>query len=112
MEYIWYTSAIAGDQDFSIDYYEEDDNGNPIESTKETVEYTGIFDWMVKTYGLETEETDGYTAADLTYFFGKDAVVYTDTVGRQFSAQYPTEDIIERCVVMHYFGRGIQRPDQ
>lgn len=103
MEFIGYTSAIAGDQDFSIDYYDEDDNGNPIESTKETVDYTGVLDWMIQTYGLETEETDGYTAADLTYFFGKDAVVYTDTVGRQFSAQYPTEDIIERCVVMHYF---------
>ena len=62
-----------------------------------------MLDWLTQYYELETEETEGCTAADLSYFFGKDAVLYTDTVGRQFSAQYPTEDIIDRCVVMHYF---------
>lgn len=105
MEYIGYTSVIAGDQEFSIDYYEEDVGGNLIEDSKETVHYTGVLDWVIQTYGLETEPTDGYEEANLGYFFGEgaNAVLYTDVVGRQFSTQYPTEDIINRCVVMHYF---------
>ena len=103
MEYIGYTSVIAGDMPFSIEYCEYDKNDEPIPGSEYTVEYTGVLDWLTQYYELETEETEGCTAADLSYFFGKDAVLYTDTVGRQFSAQYPTEDIIDRCVVMHYF---------
>lgn len=104
MEYIGYTSAIAGDADFSIDYYEYDSAGEPIESTKETVEYTGISDWMQQTYALTEEETeDNVHAVDLSYFFGKETIVYTDVIGRQFSAQYPPQDVIDRCVFMHYF---------
>ena len=103
MEYIGYTSVIAGDMPFSIEYCEYDKNDEPIPGSEYTVEYTGVLDWLTQYYELETEETEGCAAADLSYFFGKDAVLYTDTVGRQFSAQYPTEDIIDRCVVMHYF---------
>ncbi len=52
---------------------------------------------------LETEETEIYKV-DLGYFFGEgEWIVYTDTLGRQFSAQYPTEDIIARCVVMNCY---------
>lgn len=76
MDYIGYTSGIAGDE---------------------------VFDRMVETYGLETEPTDGYTAVDLSYFFGEGKTVYTDVVGRQFSAQYPDTKTTERCVVMNYF---------
>ena len=59
MEYIGYTSVIAGDMPFSIEYCEYDKNDEPIPGSEYTVEYTGV--------------------------------------------QYPTEDIIDRCVVMHYF---------
>lgn len=81
MDYIGYTSVIAGDE---------------------------VFDRMVETYGLETSATEGYTAVDLSYFFteltgGRSAVVYTDTVGRQFSAQYPDEETVNRCAIMNYF---------
>ena len=34
---------------------------------------------------------------------GRSAVVYTDTVGRQFSAQYPDEETVNRCAIMNYF---------
>ena len=98
MEYIGYTSGVSGDKAFSIKYYDED-----TEELVETAEYSGIFDWMVQTYELETEETDGYEAWDLGYFFGDGAVVYTDVVGRQFTAQYPDGKTTERCVVMNYF---------
>ena len=97
MEYIGYTSGVSGDKAFSIEYYDEDTE-EPVET-----EYSGIFDWMVQTYELETEETDGYEAWDLGYFFGDGKVVYTDVVGRQFTAQYPDGKTTERCVVMNYF---------
>ena len=43
-------------------------------------------------------------AIDLSYFFGEgDWVIYVDTLGRQFSAQYPTKDVIDRCVVMNCY---------
>ena len=39
-----------------------------------------------------------------SYFFGEgDWAIFTDTIGRQFTAQYPTEDIISRCVVMNCY---------
>ena len=52
---------------------------------------------------LVTEETELYLI-DLGYFFGEgEWTVFVDTLGRQFSAQYPTEDIIARCVVMNCY---------
>ena len=49
------------------------------------------------------EETEIFKA-DLSYFFGEgDWAIFTDTIGRQFTAQYPTEDIISRCVVMNCY---------
>ncbi len=85
MDFIGYTSAIAGD---------------------------AVFDQIDEWYGVE-EGDEGYTV-DLTYFFdgtlsqdrltnGR-AVVTVAELGRQFSAQYPTEDIIKRCAIMQDFG--------
>ncbi len=55
---------------------------------------------------IEQEDVEIY-AVDLTYFFGEiegeNAVIYTDTIGRQFTAQYPPEEIISRCVVMNCY---------
>lgn len=76
MDYIGYTSGIAGDE---------------------------VFNRMVETYGLKTAPTEGYTEVDLSYFFGEGKTVYTDVVGRQFSAQYPDTKTTERCVVMKCF---------
>lgn len=85
MNYIGYTSAIAGD---------------------------AVFDQIDEWYGVEDGD-EGYTV-DLTYFFdgtlsedrltdGR-AVVTVAELGRQFSAQYPTEEIIKRCAIMQDFG--------
>lgn len=92
MEYIGYTTSIAGENDEILDwllddYYYSEEDEEPGGSG----------------YGLLEEETEGYYAADLSYFFHNEAVVYTEEIGRQFSTQFPTEDIISRCVFMHYF---------
>lgn len=76
MDYIGYTSGVAGDE---------------------------VFARMVETYELMTEPAEDYTAVDLSYFFGEGKTVYTDVIGRQFSAQYPDTATTERCVVMSYF---------
>ena len=73
MDYIGYVSCIAGEE---------------------------IFDYVVDTYG----DSEGEYIVDLTYFFGNgNYVVKTDTLGRQFSAQYPEKSVIDRCVLMNYF---------
>lgn len=76
MEYIGYVSCIAGEE---------------------------IFDWVTDTYGANDGE-----GVNLNYFFktsgsSENYSVVTDVVGRQFSAQYPSEEVINRCVVMNYF---------
>ena len=58
---------------------------------------------MVQTYGLSETAGENLTEVDLSYFFGDGKKVYTDTVGRQFSAQYPDTATTARCVVMNYF---------
>lgn len=79
MDYIGYTSFIAGDT---------------------------ILDYVISSYGVE----DGEYSVDLSYFFegtlseGVSAIVTTDTIGRQFSAQYPDSETISRCAVMMDFG--------
>lgn len=82
MEYIGYTSFIAGDEMLDM-----------------------VWDW----YGDE----EGEYSVDLSYFFNGtlsneyDAsrmVVKTDTLGRQFSAQYPDLETVTRCAVMEDYG--------
>ena len=77
MEYIGYVSCVASDE---------------------------VFEWVVDTYGAD----EGEYEVNLNYFFktedsSDDYVVVTDTLGRQFSAQYPDEEVISRCVMMNYF---------
>ena len=85
MNYIGYTPSIAGN---------------------------AIWDLVNEWYGAEEGE-EGYDV-DLSYFFngtideeyltdGK-AIITVGEVGRQFSAQYPTEEEIARCCVMQDFG--------
>lgn len=63
-----------------------------------------IFNWVSQTYG----ETGGANFVDLGYFFRGDGDSANYTLGfseknRQFSAQYPDQSVINRCVVMNYF---------
>ena len=80
MEYTGYTSSVAGDD---------------------------VFDWLIEYYELETEEGEGLTAVDLSYFFDGvpegERVVYTEETGRQLYAQYSDWDTIQRCAIMQNF---------
>ncbi len=145
MEYIGYTSGIAGEDvfgnaidwygvctlvetDYTEDYYnslsEEEQEYYELDKDGKVWEYVYVEDSEVTTITgddetgytanlmvfnedteeVEEEETEIYKV-DLSYFFGEDDewVIYTDTIGRQFTAQYPTEDIINRCVVMNCY---------
>lgn len=84
MEKIGYTTSIVGDEIFDL-----------------------IQDW----YGSDSE--DAY-AVDLSFLFGDSlsedrlsdgkVIVMTDELGRQFSTQYPDEEVLARCGVMQDFG--------
>ena len=64
-----------------------------------------VNDW----YAAEDDEADVYEA-DLSFYFGdsieEDAKISipTSEKGRQFDAQYPTEDVLKRCCLMKDFG--------
>lgn len=122
MEYIGYTSSIAGDAilDLVEDWYgitsyqteiEElqdslnDLSGESLEETKNKIET------------LKTELSEITTVPqDLTYFFEgtvspdrlTDGLVIVNIdesyINRQFSTQYPSEECIKRCGVMQDFG--------
>ena len=82
MDYIGYTPAIAGEA---------------------ILEQTKLW------YEVEVITEDSHLV-DLTYFFtgtvSEDVEMsfYSDYVGRQLSAQYPSEEEITRCVIMKDFG--------
>ena len=94
MEYVGYTSFIAGDSVFDTvtDWYEARD-------TDEEGEY------------IDTEGTVPY---DLTYFFKKDEeddndyVIYVaeDQLNRQMRAQYPLESDLPHLAIMQDFGEA------
>lgn len=72
MDYIGYTSVIAGET---------------------------VFDYVKENY----DEGKG-ESTDLNYFFGDgNHTIKTEETRRQFYAQYPTQEVIERCAVMNYF---------
>lgn len=83
MEKIGYTSAIAGDAVFEmiLDWYSDDEG-------EYEVDLTYLFDGTLSDEYL----TDGK------------AIVKTTTLGRQFSAQYPEYEIVQRCAIMQDFG--------
>ena len=80
MQYVGYTSVIAG--------YEDDT----------------IFEYIDWCYGAPEEQTD-VADYDISAFFGRnDAVVTTssDQLKRQLYAQYPPKDVLDRCAIMEY----------
>ncbi len=80
MYYIGYTSTISGGDDDTI------------------LEYV---DWC---YSADEDEED-VVDYDISYFFDDEAVITcsADQLNRQLAAQYPTEEVMERCAVMWYF---------
>lgn len=85
MNYIGYTSVIAGGEDDTILQY---------------------VDWC---YGADEDEEELLVEYPIGYFFGDEESdkYYITTVEsqtrRQLFAQYPTKDVMEHCVVMDYF---------
>lgn len=81
-----------------------------------------IFDLVNEWYGASDDEED-VTLVDLTFFFGNSVfdeidengetierltdgkvIIRTSELGRQFSTQYPNEEVLNRCGVMQDFG--------
>lgn len=82
MESVGYTSPIVGDAIWDL-----------------------VNDW----YAAEDDDTDTYET-DLSFYFG-DSIeeeakisVSNSEKGRQFDAQYPTEEVLKRCCIMKDFG--------
>lgn len=81
MDYIGYTSVIAGEDDTILNYAK----------------------WC---YGAEEDDTDTIDY-DVSSFFGKKGTSITTTKDqekRQLFAMYPPEDVLNRCTIMEYFG--------
>ncbi len=73
MDYIGYVSCVAGQE---------------------------IFEYVVENYAVDNGEYE----VDLSYFFGSgEYKVKTDSLSGQFSAQYPSKEVIDRCVIMNYY---------
>ena len=99
MNEVGYTNSIAGEDIYTMTkqwYGSEkvyDEEGNIIVSEEEI------------SVMLANEEIYEY---DISYFFGETvsekAVVYTEELNRQLSAQFPTLQEITRCAVMEDFG--------
>lgn len=87
MDYIGYTSAIAGDAIFNLvcDNY-EDENGK---------------------YEYDLSYFFNGTLSEEKYVDGR-VIVRTDTLGRQLTTQYPSPDEAARCGIMEDFGEKNQ----
>ena len=86
MEAVGYTSPIVGDE---------------------------IWQYVAETYAADDEETD-YYEADLSFFFGGEHAkirIANSEKGRQFDAQYPTEQMLKRCCMMKDFGENTSKVD-
>ena len=80
MDYIGYTSCIAGDT---------------------------VFEWFVEKQAQFIEEGKKTIEYDLSYYFGNGYVLTAaeEQLKRQLFAQYPDEETLSRCVAMQYFDR-------
>ena len=65
-----------------------------------------MWEYVNETYAADDNEKDTYEV-DLSFYFGgedKTIAIPTSEKGRQFDAQYPTEDVLKRCCIMKDFG--------
>ena len=87
MDAVGYTSPIVGDAMWDL-----------------------VNDW----YAAEKDEEETYTV-DLSFYFGDsiegkaEIKIPTSEKGRQFDAQYPTEEMLNRCCVMKDFGSQTEK---
>ena len=77
MGYVGYTSPIVGDE---------------------------VWEYVLDTYEAGEDAKATYEV-DLSFYFGKEAIIEIDVeeAGRQFDAQYPTEDVLKKCCMMNDF---------
>ena len=100
MYYTGYTSMIANGEEFEVEEYDE--YGNVIGTYQTTLFDEVVVGWFDESDDLAPNEG---IEVDLSYFFGgsdKTVVVSEESYGRLI-AQYPTEEIVNRCAVMSYF---------
>ena len=92
MNYIGYTSAIAGDAVFDemLDWYSEGEEGDLDEEGNPLVPYD-------LNYFFNGVPSDEYTDGDYVIY------VSEESAKRQISAQYPTEQVIARSAIMQHF---------
>ena len=64
-----------------------------------------MWEYVQETYAAE-EGVENTDEVDLSFYFGKEAKIKVDAEerGRQFDAQYPTEEALKRCCLMKDFG--------
>ena len=64
-----------------------------------------MWDLVNEWYAAEDDEEDVYEV-DLSFYFGEEAKINipTSEKGRQFDAQYPTEEVLKKCCMMNDFG--------
>ena len=64
-----------------------------------------MWEYVKETYEAE-DDVETTDEIDLSFYFGKEAKINIDAEerGRQFDAQYPTEDVLRRCCLMKDFG--------
>ena len=86
MDAVGYTSPIVGDEMWEL-----------------------VNDW----YAAEDDAEDTYEV-DLSFYFGKEAKIEiaSSEAGRQFDAQYPTEEILNRCCIMKDFGEQQEKVEK
>lgn len=121
MDFIGYTTSIATEEvceyvmqtyglyrqtevENVVEYYEYDETAD--DYSDETVTCELIIsddDGEEKSYYvLDGDQKIELYKVDLSHLFNEEFIVYTDTLGRQFSAQYPDLDVVTRCTVMGY----------
>mgnify|MGYP002518284795 FL=1 len=89
MEFTGYTSSIAGEDILNL-----------------------VKDWY------EVDESEAIKKVDLSYFFngtledGESAIINVGDDNRQFDAQYPSEEVINRCAIMKDFGSQTDKLNQ
>ena len=75
-----------------------------------------MWDLVNEWYAADDDEEETYTV-DLSFYFGdtvEDATIKIPTSerGRQFDAQYPTEEALRKCCVMKDFGAQTTKVDE
>ena len=86
MGYVGYTSPIVGDE---------------------------VWEYVLDTYEAGEDAKTTYEV-DLSFYFGKEATIEIDVeeAGRQFDAQYPTEDVLKKCCMMNDFGDQTKKVEE